>query len=521
MEVLLDPSIWVSLIILIVLEIVLGIDNLIFIAILSNKLPPRQRNHARITGLSLALIMRIGLLSVMTWMITLTNPIFTDPVFQHSFSVRDLIMIFGGFFLLQKATKELHERIEGGVIVEGKSKGYAKFWPIVLQIIVLDAVFSFDAVITATSIAKHLWVMITAVTISMGLMLFAARPLTEFVNRHPTIVVLCLSFLLMIGLSLIMEGFGVEVPKGYIYAAIGFSVFIELINQLINRNLLKQESKYSRRERAANLVLKMLGTNDKSEEHEEEEAEDNPIDSELEELFGKDERNMVSGVLTLGDRVIRSIMTPRNDISWINIQASKEEILAQVKEIPHNYFPVCDGSLDEVIGVARAKDIISDLMTTGELDREKTIRPAIYSHRSTTVLKMMDIFRHTNAHMVIVTDDFGSIHGVITLLDIIEAIAGEFPDEDEKASIEEVGENEWIVAGSCDLHLVEQTLGVRGLVDEEDDYSSLGGLLVDIFDKVPSVGDSLELKGYQFTTREVDDRRILSVHVTKPKMEMM
>ncbi|MGL4674640.1 MAG: transporter associated domain-containing protein, partial [Wohlfahrtiimonas sp.] len=261
--------------------------------------------------------------------------------------------------------------------------------------------------------------------------------------------------------------------------------------------------------------------NDKSEEHEEEEAEDNPIDSELEEIFGKDERNMVSGVLTLGDRMIRSIMTPRNDVSWINIHASKEEILAQVREIPHNYFPVCDGSLDEVIGVARAKDIISDLMTTGELDREKTIKQAVFSHRSTTVLKMMDIFRHTSTHMVIVTDDFGSIHGVITLLDIIEAIAGEFPDEDEKASIEAIGENEWIVAGSCDLHLVEQTLAVRGLVDEEDDYSSLGGLLVDIFDKVPSVGDSLELKGYQFTATEVDDRRILSIHVTKPKIEMM
>lgn len=519
MEVLLDPSIWVSLIILIVLEIVLGIDNLIFIAILSNKLPPRQRNRARITGLSLALIMRIGLLSVMTWMITLTQPLFTDPFFQHPFSVRDIILVFGGFFLLQKATRELHERIEGGMIVEGKSKGYAKFWPIVLQIIVLDAVFSFDAVITATSIAKHLWVMVAAVSISMGLMLFAAKALTDFVNRHPTIVVLCLSFLLMIGLSLIMEGFGIEVPKGYIYAAIGFSVFIELINQLINRNLLKQESKYSRRERAANLVLKMLGTNDKHEENEDEEEDDHHLDEP--EIFGQDERNMVSGVLTLGDRMIRSIMTPRNNISWINIQDSKEEILRQVKEIPHNYFPVCEGHLDEVIGVVRAKDVIADLMTSGEIDRENTIKPAIFSHRSTTVLKMMDIFRHTNAHMVIVTDDFGSVHGVITLLDIIEAIAGEFPDEDEKASIEVIGEDEWIMAGSCDLHLVEQTLSVRGLVDEQDDYSSLGGMLVDIFDNVPAVGDSLELQGYLFTVKEVDDRRILNVHVVKPKLAIL
>ncbi len=516
MELLLDPSTWISLLILVLLEVVLGIDNLIFIAILSNKLPPKQRNHARITGLSFALIMRIGLLAIMSWLITLTKPLFIDPFFHHAFSFRDIIMILGGFFLLQKATRELHGRIEGTLeINEEKKKGYANFWAIVLQIVVLDAVFSFDAVITATSIAKHLWIMVLAVSISMGMMIFAARPLTIFINRHPTVVILCLSFLLMIGLSLIAEGFGADIPKGYIYAAIGFSVFIELMNQLMNRNALRHESQFSRRERTANLVLKMLGTPTDNDDEEEEEDEKHDDSSDEVLPFGEDERNMVSGVLSLGDRMIRSIMTPRNNVSWININDDKETILEQLRTIPHNYFPVCDDSLDEVIGVARAKDIISDLMNQGAINRDSSIKEAIYSHRSTPVLKMMDIFRNSKSHMVIVTDDFGSIQGVITLLDVFEAIAGEFPDEDESSSIEKINDQEWFMAGICDLHLVEQTLMMRGFVDEEDDYSSLGGMLVDFFDKVPEVGDSLTLKGYLFTVIEVDDRRILRVHVQK------
>src|SRR5699024_4461634 len=175
-------------------------------------------------------------------------------------------------------------------------------------------------------IAKHLWVMILAVTISMSMMLFAARALTEFVNRHPTVVVLCLSFLLMIGLSLVVEGFGFEVPKGYIYAAIGFSVFIEIMNQWIHRRQEIIQNQMSRRERTADMILRLLGTKlyDDNEHDEEEEhlEEHDPI-----ELFGEEERNMVSGVLTLSDRTIRSIMTPRNEISWININDSKEQIL--------------------------------------------------------------------------------------------------------------------------------------------------------------------------------------------------
>lgn len=509
---LIDPSVWVSLVILLLLEVVLGIDNLIFIAILSNKLPPHQRNRARVTGLSLALVMRIGLLSVMTWLITLTDPVFTDPFFGHAFSFRDIIMVLGGFFLIQKATRELHERIEGELEIDDKPKEYARFWPIVAQIIVLDAVFSFDAVITATSIADHLWVMVLAVTLSMSLMLFAAKALTAFVNRHPTVVILCLSFLLMIGLTLVVEGFGFAVPKGYIYAAIGFSIFIEIINQWIHRKQEKQFNQYSRRERTANMVLRMLGTKlyEESDSEDEEDEEE-----EMEDLFGEEERNMVSGVLTLSDRTIRSIMTPRNEISWININDSKEKILESLEENPHNQFPICDDTLDEVKGVARAKDIVMDLIEFGEIQMEKSVKPATFSHRSTSVLKMMDIFRDTKTHLVVVTDDFGGIQGVITLLDVFEAIAGEFPDEDEGLSVEKISDDEWNIDAGCDLLIVEQTLNMRGLVDEDDDYSSLGGLLVDRFDSLPEAGDFLDIEDYRFTVTDVDDKRILMVNVAR------
>ena len=188
MEIFLDPSVWAGLLTLIVLEIVLGIDNLVFIAILADKLPPKQRDKARIIGLSLALVMRLALLSLMSWLVTLTKPLF--HVGGFGFSGRDLIMLAGGIFLLFKATTELHERLENRPETHDGNKSYASFWVVVIQIVVLDAVFSLDAVITAVGMVSHLWIMMTAVVIAMGIMLLASRPLTRFVNAHPTVVVL-------------------------------------------------------------------------------------------------------------------------------------------------------------------------------------------------------------------------------------------------------------------------------------------------------------------------------------------
>jgi predicted tellurium resistance membrane protein TerC len=252
-----DPNIWIGLATLIVLEIVLGIDNLIFIAIIAEKVPPHQRDKARLLGLSLALLMRLGLLSVISWIVTLTEPLFT--IGAMAFSGRDLILLVGGLFLLFKATIELHERVEGQTHAPGGPVAYASFAAVVGQIIVLDAVFSLDSVITAVGMVDELGVMFAAVIVSMAVMMFASKPLTRFVNAHPTVVVLCLSFLLMIGLSLIAEGFGFHIPKGYLYAAIGFSVGIEALNQLARRNFLRRQEHLPLRERTANAVLRLMG----------------------------------------------------------------------------------------------------------------------------------------------------------------------------------------------------------------------------------------------------------------------
>ncbi|HBJ69390.1 MAG TPA: hypothetical protein DDZ09_14330, partial [Alcaligenes faecalis] len=257
MEWLMDPTAWVGLLTLVVLEIVLGIDNLVFIAILVDKLPPAQRDRARVLGLSLALLMRLGLLTVMSHLVQLTDPLFS--IFSLDFSGRDLIMIVGGFFLLFKGTLELHERIENRSAHASGSRMYASFWVIVAQIVVLDAVFSIDAVITAVGMVEHLPIMMAAVVIAIGIMLVASKPLTAYINSRPTVVILCLGFLLMIGFSLLVEGFGVHVPKGYLYAAISFSILIEMFNQLARRKLRMLQAGRPMRERTAEAVLRMLG----------------------------------------------------------------------------------------------------------------------------------------------------------------------------------------------------------------------------------------------------------------------
>ncbi len=258
MEWLSDPTIWIGLATLIVLEIVLGIDNLIFIAILADKLPPEQRDRARLIGLSLALVMRLGLLFSISWLVSWTTTLFT--LFSIDFSGRDLILIGGGVFLLIKATIEMHERLEAPTHVAASSgSAYAAFWPVVAQIVVLDAVFSIDSVITAVGMVDELYVMMAAVVVAMVVMIAASKPLTTFVTAHPTLVILCLGFLLMVGLMLVVDGFGYHIPKGYLYAAIGFSVLIETFNQLAQRNRTKAAGAIPARQRTADVRVAFAG----------------------------------------------------------------------------------------------------------------------------------------------------------------------------------------------------------------------------------------------------------------------
>ncbi len=248
MELFSDPAAWAALVTLVVLEIVLGIDNLIFISILSNKLPPEQQATARRLGLSLALIMRIVLLMLIGWIVTLQTPLFDlgisgspgphgEPTFETAFSGRDLILLAGGLFLLWKATKEIHHNIDpepatGALLDHKKSAAQITFSAAIAQIIALDLVFSIDSILTAVGMTDHVPIMVVAVVITVGLMLVAADPLARFIEKNPTLVMLALAFLVMIGLVLIADGLGFHVPKGYVYAAMGFSVAVELLNMV-------------------------------------------------------------------------------------------------------------------------------------------------------------------------------------------------------------------------------------------------------------------------------------------------
>jgi predicted tellurium resistance membrane protein TerC len=228
-----DAQIWASLVTLTALEIVLGIDNLVFIAIVAGRLPPEHQNRARQVGLALALITRLALLASIVWIIGLTRPLF--DLFGQPVSWRDIVLIAGGLFLLYKGTREIHQGLEGDGQNKEAGGGRTSFAGVVAQIMLLDVVFSLDSVITAVGMANALWVMAAAIIVAVMIMLAASKPLADFVERHPTVKMLALSFLLLIGMTLIADGAGFEVPKGYIYAAIGFSVGVETLNQFAAR----------------------------------------------------------------------------------------------------------------------------------------------------------------------------------------------------------------------------------------------------------------------------------------------
>src|SRR6266498_221831 len=233
MDWLLQPESWIAFVTLVVLELVLGVDNVIFISILAGKLPHDQQKRARTTGIMLAVITRILLLLSLSWIIGLTQPLFT--VLSFDISGRDLVLLVGGLFLIWKSVNEIHERLEGQE-GEASAKVRAAFWAVIIQIMLLDVVFSLDSVITAVGMVNELPIMIGAVIIAAVVMVFTSTPLAEFVERHPTIKMLALSFLLLIGFTLIMEGLHQHIPKGYIYFAMGFSVFVEMLNLRIRQS---------------------------------------------------------------------------------------------------------------------------------------------------------------------------------------------------------------------------------------------------------------------------------------------
>ncbi|ARO15617.1 integral membrane protein TerC [Ketogulonicigenium robustum] len=506
-----DPAAWAGLATLIVLEIVLGVDNLVFIAVLAEKLPPHQRDKARIIGLSLALIMRFILLASIAWIVTLQAQLFS--IFGHGFSGRDLILIFGGLFLLFKGTTELHERLEGHHAPKAQNPVHAAFWQVLLQIVVLDAVFSLDSVITAVGMVQHLSIMYIAVVVAMGVMLIMSKPLMAFVNKHPTVVILCLGFLMMIGFSLITEGFGFHVPKGYLYAAIGFSVGIEALNQIARRNRERFITSGDLRDKTAAAVLRLLGGGKGD-------ALGGTADviadqAAAQSLFAREEKEMIQGVLSLSYRPATSVMTPRSEVDWIDLNASEAEIRAQILQQGHSRFLVARGALDDFIGIALTRDLMRDLLTDGVINMDRSVREVLVVHESVSVLRLMEQLRQAPVQLAVIVDEFGSLEGIATPTDVLEAIAGDFPSENEAPATEVQGEDgSWLLDGWVDIRRASQLLEVD-LEDDAERYSTLAGYLLRHLRRMPVEGEEVVVDGLVFDVVAMQGHAIDKLRIRK------
>lgn len=507
MEWLFDPTALAGLATLVLLEVVLGIDNLVFIAILSNKLPPAQRQRARMVGLLLALAVRIVLLFSVSWMVALTNPLF--QVFNHDVSGRELILLSGGLFLLFKATVELHEKLEG---VRKKNTGsirYAKFWQVILQIVILDAVFSLDAVITAVGMANSLPVMVTAVCVAMGIMILASNRLMTFVSAFPTVIILCLGFLMMIGFSLVLEGVGYHFPKGYLYAAIGFSVLIEALNQTMQRNRDKAFAAIDPRSRVTDAVMSLIGGKSENEDVQDGVASLATKSHEL-DTFRPQERMMIQRVLRLSELSIEAVMTPRHDVYWIDLTDPSDTLRQEISDCPFSCMVVCeDNQIDNPLGIIHKKQLANLLLETPDAtDFRQIVRQTLILPDTATALQAMESFQKNRQHTAFIVDEYGSFKGLITLTDIAEAIAGQLPGDHETDDFTYTvdADGSFILNGAMTIADMREIIYPIELPD--GDYNTVAGIVLSTLRKIPQVGKTITLGNWQIRVEEMDKRRI-------------
>lgn len=514
---LLQASTWIGFFTLLVLEVVLGIDNLVFVAILANKVKPEHRDRTRMLGLGLAIVVRLFMLAGVSFIMSLTADLFR--VGNFAVSGRDIVMLAGGLFLLYKATTELHERLESKAHYAQNiysTAAYATAGTVILQILVLDAVFSLDAVLTAVHMVEHIIVAMAAVVVAMGVMIWASKPLTAFVEQHPTVVVLCLGFLLMIGLSLVAEGFHFKIPKGYLYAAIGFSIIIEVFNQISMKNRKENTfSGHSWRRRAADSVLGMMGIR---EDLVAKAAKSGKADEEG--VFEANEKNMIRSVFTLAERSVQAVMTPRPDIERLDISQPYEQQKEQIQTTPFSRLIVVGkAGIEEPLGFVAKKDLLNQILNSGSLNILDAVKQPLVLPETSTVLTALELFRKNSADLALVVDEFGAVQGMLTMKDMMETIAGEFPEEFEREDAPTIQTNDddsLTVDGSLEYAELAQQINLPPLPDDAD-FHTVGGLIMEEMQEIPNVGDFVDYCGRRWTVIEKDGQRIERVKIDSIK----
>jgi len=379
---------------------------------------------------------------------------------------------------------------------------------------VLDAVFSLDAVITAVGMVDELAVMMIAVIISIGLMIVASKPLTRFVNAHPTVIMLCLGFLMMIGFALTAEGLGFHIPKGYLYAAIGFSILIEVFNQIARaRRKRSMQGVRPMRERTAHAVMRLLGGRKLAAEEVGEEISDLLDNGEapVAELFDRRERVMISGVLQLAERPIRNLMTVRADVDLIDLADDAEAIRTKLMHSSYSRLPLIrDGAVDEPLGFVHKKELLKEYLAGNEPNLEHLARKTVNLLDSYSILNALEQMRAASTHIAFVVNEFGDFVGVLTMTDILESIAGELPDASEIEGPDVVEERGgFLVSGALPLVRVRQRTGFDA--EPTEDYQTMAGLVMSLLDRLPMTGDRLEYEGWQLTVKAVQERRVTRV----------
>lgn len=515
-----DPAAWVGLFTLAALEIVMGIDNLLFIVLLSQKLPPAQGRKARYIGIMGALVIRLFLLMGAAYIAAVTTPLFS--LFGMGFTVRDMVMLAGGLFLLYKATADLHQKLEGDAgetaMTLSRAGGHSLMM-VSVQIMVLDAIFSIDAIVTSVGMTEHVFIMMSSVLLAMAVMMAASNLVTDVVSRHPTLVILCLGFLLLIGFSLIMEGLHIEVPKGYLYAAIGFSVLIEILNEISRRNVLGLGSTRSmqNRELAANMVLRLLGSRSSEVPSLKEAIVQNAGDG----VFNQSEKDMVARVLQLSSIPVKAVLTARNELESVMLDEPAEAILERAgsgqhsrviaylrdhRETPEGYIQRAD-----ILNLGVQHRVSQDAL-------QQLVREPLYLPESVSILKALDEFRAAKQYIGFVYDEFGNFEGVVTLRDIMEEISGDLPDQAEIPEVVELQEGVFRVDGNAVLHDVFRVTGFK--VPPSEHYQTIAGFVLDYLQRVPEVGEVLnfgawKLKILRADRTSIDALQLMSVRNAK------